>query len=146
MQDLLDLDRFVAAQARVYGTVVDELRNGLKVSHWMWFIFPQIDGLGISPTARHYAIRSMSEADAYLTHPLLGARLIECTGLVNSIEGKSVHDIFGSPDDMKFHSSVTLFSMLTPCHEVFEAALNKFYSGEPDPRTVAIVDRRGDRP
>jgi uncharacterized protein (DUF1810 family) len=146
MQDLLDLDRFVAAQARVYDTVVGELRTGRKVSHWMWFIFPQIDGLGISPTAKHYAIRSMSEADAYLTHPLLGPRLIECTGLVNGIEDKTVHDVFGSPDDMKFHSSVTLFSMLTPCRDVFETALLKYFSGELDPRTVAIVDRRGDRP
>ena len=146
MQDPFDLERFVSAQARVYETVVDELRNGQKVSHWMWFVFPQIDGLGISPTARHYAIRSMSEAEAYLAHSLLGPRLIECTELVTAIEDKSVSDIFGFPDDVKFHSSITLFAMLAPCHAVFETALNKFFSAELDPRTVAIVDRRGDRP
>ena len=139
MQDPFDLERFVAAQALVYETVVGELRNGLKVTHWMWFIFPQVDGLGFSPTARRYAIRSLAEAEAYLDHPLLGPRLIECTRLVNHIEGKSVHDVFGYPDDMKFHSSLTLFSMLTPGHVVFETALSKFFDGTLDPRTVAIV-------
>ena len=139
MQDPFDLERFVVAQALVYEAVVGELRNGSKVTHWMWFIFPQVDGLGFSPTARRYAIRSLAEAEAYLDHPLLGSRLIECTGLVNAIEGKSVHEVFGFPDDMKFHSSLTLFSMLTPAHVVFETALNKFFGGTLDTRTVAIV-------
>jgi uncharacterized protein (DUF1810 family) len=139
MQDPFDLERFVVAQALVYDAVVGELRNGLKATHWMWFIFPQVDGLGVSPTARRYAIRSLTEAEAYLDHPLLGRRLIECTGLVNDIEGKSVHDVFGFPDDMKFHSSLTLFSMLTPAHVVFETALNKYFDGTLDTRTVAIV-------
>ncbi len=141
MPDPFDLDRFVSAQALVYDAVVGELRNALKVTHWMWFIFPQVDGLGSSPTARRYAIRSLPEADAYLAHPLLGPRLIECTELVNSVDGKSIHDIFGFPDDMKFHSSVTLFSMLTSGHVAFETALNKYFGGTPDPATVAIVGR-----
>jgi uncharacterized protein (DUF1810 family) len=142
MPDPFDLERFVSAQALVYDAVVRELRNALKVTHWMWFIFPQVDGLGSSPTAHRYAIRSLPEAEAYLAHPLLGPRLIECTELVNNVEGKSVHDVFGFPDDMKFHSSVTLFSMLSPGHVVFETALIKYFGGVPDARTVAIVARR----
>ena len=134
-----DLERFILAQDQVYSTVVAELRNGEKASHWMWFIFPQIDGLGSSHTARHYAIRSLDEADAYLVHPILGSRLIECTELVNNVEGKSLRQIFGSPDDMKFHSSVTLFSLIDPRHDVFEQALDKYFDGELDERTIAIV-------
>ena len=139
MQDPFDLDRFVIAQALVYDAVVGELRSGLKMTHWMWFIFPQVDGLGVSRTARRYAIRSLAEAEAYLKDPLLGSRLIECTGLANDIEGKSAHDVFGFPDDLKFHSSLTLFSMLTPAHVVFETALNKYFDGTLDTRTVAVV-------
>jgi uncharacterized protein (DUF1810 family) len=134
-----DLERFILAQERVYSTVVGELRNGRKASHWMWFIFPQIDGLGFSPTARHYAIRSLEEANEYLAHPILGSRLIECTGLVNNVEGKSLREIFGSPDDMKFHSSVTLFSLIEPRESVFEHALTKYFSGDLDERTLAIL-------
>ena len=134
-----DLERFVSAQELVYSTVVSELRNGRKANHWMWFIFPQIDGLGSSPTARHYAIRSLDEAGAYLAHPVLGSRLIECTGLVNNVEGKSLRQIFGSPDDMKFHSSVTLFSLIEPRDSAFERALSKYFDGELDERTIAIL-------
>jgi uncharacterized protein (DUF1810 family) len=134
-----DLERFISAQDRVYSTVVGELRSGMKASHWMWFIFPQIDGLGSSPTARHYAIRSLDEARAYLAHPILGSRLIECTELVNTVEGKSLHEIFGSPDDRKFHSSVTLFSLIEPRESVFERALAKYFSGELDERTITIL-------
>jgi uncharacterized protein (DUF1810 family) len=134
-----DLERFISAQDRVYSTVVGELRNGVKASHWMWFIFPQIDGLGSSPTARHYAIRSLDEADAYLAHPVLGSRLIECTDLVNSVEGNSLRQIFGSPDDMKFHSSVTLFSLIEPRRSAFEKALDKYFDGELDERTITIL-------
>jgi uncharacterized protein (DUF1810 family) len=134
-----DLERFVSAQEPVYSTVVGELRNGMKASHWMWFIFPQIDGLGSSPTARHYAIRSLDEANAYLAHPILGSRLIECTELVNNVEGKSLREIFGSPDDRKFHSSVTLFSLIEPRQSVFELALTKYFTGELDERTTAIL-------
>ncbi|MEY2417077.1 MAG: hypothetical protein QOH53_2411 [Ilumatobacteraceae bacterium] len=135
----LDLERFISAQEPVYSTVVSELRNGTKASHWMWFIFPQIDGLGSSPTARHYAIRSLDEANAYLAHPVLGSRLIECTGLVNNVDGKSLREIFGSPDDMKFHSSVSLFSLIESRESAFERALNKYFNGELDERTVAIL-------
>ena len=134
-----DLERFISAQEPVYSTVVSELRDGRKASHWMWFIFPQIDGLGSSPTARHYAIRSLDEANAYLAQPILGPRLIECTGLVNTIDGKSLRDIFGSPDDMKFHSSVTLFSLIEPRASVFEEALGKYFGGDLDERTIAIL-------
>jgi uncharacterized protein (DUF1810 family) len=134
-----DLERFISAQDRVYSTVVGELRNGVKASHWMWFIFPQIDGLGSSPTARHYAIRSLDEADAYLAHTVLGSRLIECTDLVNSVEGNSLRQIFGSPDDMKFHSSVTLFSLIEPRRSAFEKALDKYFDGELDERTITIL-------
>ena len=140
----LDLERFISAQDPVYSTVVSELRNGTKASHWMWFIFPQIDGLGSSPTARQYAIRSLDEADAYLAHPILGSRLIECTELVNVVEGKSLRQIFGSPDDMKFHSSVTLFSLIEPRRSTFERALDKYFDGELDERTIAIIGRPSD--
>ena len=134
-----NLERFISAQEPCYSRVVSELRNGNKETHWMWFIFPQIDGLGSSPTARHYAIRSLAEADAYLAHPVLGARLIECTGLVNNVGSKSLREIFGSPDDMKFHSSVTLFSLIEPSEAVFEQALSKYFSGKLDERTIAIL-------
>ena len=134
-----DLERFISAQELVYPAVVSELRNGMKATHWMWFIFPQIDGLGWSPTARHYAIRSLEEASAYLAHPILGSRLIECTGLVNNVEGKSLREIFGSPDDMKFHSSVTLFSLIGSRESVFNQALSKYFNGELDERTIAIL-------
>ena len=139
-----DLDRFISAQKPVCPRVVSELRGGMKVSHWMWFIFPQIDGLGSSQTARHYAIRSLDEADAYLAHPLLGSRLIECTELVNDVEGKSLRHIFGAPDDVKFHSSVTLFSLIEPRRSAFELALDKYFNGELDERTIAIVGRPND--
>jgi uncharacterized protein (DUF1810 family) len=136
---IFNLERFVSAQEPVYSTVVSELRNGKKESHWMWFVFPQIDGLGSSPTARQYAIRSLEEANAYLAHPILGSRLIECTGLVNNVAGKSLREIFGSPDDMKFHSSVTLFSLLESPESVFAQALRKYFNGELDERTTAIL-------
>ena len=136
---IFDLARFISAQEPVYSTVVGELRNGMKATHWMWFIFPQIDGLGSSATARHFAIRSLDEANEYLAHPILGSRLIECTGLVNDVDGRSLRQIFGSPDDMKFHSSVTLFSLIEPRDAVFERALDKYFNGELDERTIAIL-------
>ena len=139
MKKSADLERFILAQERVYSTVVSELRNGMKASHWMWFIFPQIDGLGSSQTARHFAIRSLEEAKAYLAHPILGSRLVECTGLVNDVDGKSLREIFGSPDDMKFHSSVTLFSLAEPRESVFGQALSKYFDGALDERTIAIL-------
>ena len=110
MPDPFNLDRFVQAQDPVLAQVRAELWAGHKRTHWMWFVFPQLAGLGRSDTARYYALASLEEARAYLAHPLLGPRLIECTNLVNAVEGRSAHQIFGSPDDLKFHSSMTLFA------------------------------------
>ena len=135
-----ELQRFVEAQEPVYPQVLAELRAGLKSSHWMWFIFPQILGLGRSPTAVKFAIGSLSEAQAYLRHELLGGRLRECTTIVNRLEGHSVQQIFGYPDDMKFRSSMTLFSNATTDNELFLAALKKYFDGIPDPLTLSILE------
>jgi len=134
--DPFALERFVAAQAGVIDRVLDELRAGRKQSHWMWFIFPQVAGLGRSPTAVHYAIASLDEARAYLAHPVLGARLRACTELVFDVEGKSAHDIFGSPDDLKFHSSLTLFARAAPSERIFSQALEKHFASRPDNATM----------
>ncbi|MGB6920504.1 MAG: DUF1810 domain-containing protein [Methylovirgula sp.] len=139
MPELYNLDRFVAAQAPLYRRVCDELRAGHKTSHWMWFIFPQIAGLGSSPTARFFAIASLAEAVAYLQHPVLGPRLGECTNLVNGVEGRSAFDIFGSPDDLKFRSSMTLFNEAASDIVVFQQALDQYFAGEPDRRTLEIL-------
>lgn len=130
-----DLARFVEAQARVYDTVRSELRAGCKQSHWMWFVFPQLSGLGSSATARRFAIGSIEEAQAYLAHPVLGPRLRECTALVNAIEGRHIGAIFGYPDDRKFHSSMTLFARAAPGSTEFRAALARFFDGREDPLT-----------
>ncbi len=135
--DPFDLQRFVDAQTPVYDRVLLELREGRKRAHWMWFIFPQIAGLGSSPMAQRYAIASRAEAAAYLAHPVLGSRLRECTRLVAATEGRSIHDILGSPDDMKFYSSMTLFAEAAPADAAFRAALDKYFGGEPDPATLA---------
>ncbi|TKT72354.1 DUF1810 domain-containing protein [Afipia massiliensis] len=137
MSDIHDLQRFVAAQAPVYPRVVLELRAGRKQSHWMWFIFPQIEGLGFSAMAQRYAVHSSAEAVAYLDHPVLGPRLRECTRLVNAVDGKDIHAILGSPDDIKFRSSMTLFAEVTADNADFVAALHKYYNGEFDPATIA---------
>ena len=134
------LQRFVAAQASVYKEVQSELRAGRKRSHWIWFIFPQIAGLGYSQTAQYYAIRSLSEAQAYLQHPILGQRLRECTQIVNQIEGSTIHEIFGSPDDLKFRSSMTLFTKATNDNEPFVAALQKYFEGKPDLSTLERIE------
>ncbi|AYE96068.1 DUF1810 domain-containing protein [Mycobacterium paragordonae] len=131
-----DLQRFVDAQDRVYDSVLDELRAARKRSHWMWFVFPQIRGLGNSPTAQQYAIADLEEARAYLDHPVLGPRLRECVALVNEIHGRSAEQIFGWPDDLKLRSSVTLFANATDDNHDFLALLDKYYGGEPDPLTV----------
>ncbi len=138
MSDSFDLKRFVSAQAPVYEQVVAELRRGRKTSHWMWFIFPQIRGLGSSPTAVRYAIESGAEAEAYLEHDILAPRLIECTQLVLDAKGSSVDEIFGYPDNLKFHSSVTLFAAVAKPeeHGVFERALKVFFGGERDEATI----------
>jgi uncharacterized protein (DUF1810 family) len=126
----------VDAQSRVYPTVVGELRDGQKRTHWIWFIFPQLVGLGRSPTAAKYAISSLAEAQAYLRHDVLGPRLRECTRLVNRVEGRSADEIFGWPDTLKVRSSMTLFSRATPDNGEFVALLEKFYGGEEDPATL----------
>ena len=139
MTDPHDLKRFVSEQAPVYDDVVAELRAGRKRSHWMWFVFPQIAGLGFSSMAARYAIASAGEATAYLRHPVLGPRLVECTDLVNRVEGRSLNAILGSPDDLKFRSSMTLFAEVAGDEPVFERALAKYCDGKPDPRTLALL-------
>ncbi len=134
--DPFDLQRFVDAQQRVYPGVVDELRTGQKRSHWIWFVFPQIAGLGSSSTAAHYAISSLDEARAYLTHDVLGPRLRECTRLVNAIQGRSIGQIFGSPDDMKVRSSMTLFAHATDDNGDFVDVLARYYDGAEDRLTL----------
>jgi len=131
------LQRFVDAQQSVYDTVLSELRDGRKRSHWMWFIFPQISGLGHSVTSQTFALSSLAEAAAYLAHPTLGPRLRECAALVASVEGRSVEQIFDYPDDLKFHSSMTLFAHAAPREPVFAACLEKYFGGQRDPRTLA---------
>lgn len=136
-----DLQRFVDAQARVYKDVLRELRQGRKQTHWMWFIFPQIAGLGSSPAARTYAIGSLDEAKVYLRHPVLGERLDECTRLVNAVANASARDIFGHPDDLKFRSSMTLFAEAAEDDSLFRAALDRYYAGQADERTLRILSR-----
>lgn len=137
MSDPYDLQRFVEAQQPVYPRVVSELRAGRKQSHWMWFIFPQIEGLGFSAMAQRYAIGSRAEAVAYLDHPVLGPRLRECARLVSAVVGNDIHAILGSPDDMKFKSSMTLFAKVAADSADFAAALQKYYGGEFDEATIA---------
>jgi uncharacterized protein (DUF1810 family) len=139
MDDPYNLRRFVDAQQAVYETVCRELRQGRKESHWMWFIFPQIKGLGHSEMARKFAISSRDEAKAYLAHPVLGPRLRECSRIVADLEGKSVEDIFGYPDDMKFRSSMTLFAQTAKDNEIFRRCLDKYFRGEPDRLTLAAL-------
>ena len=141
MSDAFSFDRFVQAQAPVMGQVLRELGDGRKASHWMWFVFPQLAGLGHSALARHYAIGSLAEARAYLSHSVLGPRLVECAGLVNQVENRSAHEIFGSPDDLKFRSSMTLFASAQPGASVFRAALDKYFGGTPDPLTIDKLSR-----
>jgi uncharacterized protein (DUF1810 family) len=134
-----DLERFVRAQERTYPTALAEVRSGRKRSHWMWYVFPQIAGLGFSETSRHYAIRDTAEASAYLEHPMLGPRLIECFEAALSVDGRTAHEIFGSPDDLKFCSCATLFACVAPPGSVFQRALDKYFGGEGDPRTLELV-------
>ena len=136
MNDPYDLQRFVDAQDPVYNQVCTELRDGYKRSHWMWFIFPQIKGLGHSPIANKFAISSLQEAKAFLDHPILGPRLRECTRLVTLLEGRSIDQIFGHTDSLKFGSSMTLFAHATPDNQVFKNALEKYFEAEFDPLTV----------
>lgn len=136
MDDPFDLARFVEAQEGVYPQVLDELAAGRKRSHWMWFIFPQIKGLGASPMARTFAISGREEAEAYLAHPILGPRLRECTKLLVATPDRSIESILGPPDDLKFRSSMTLFAKTAADNADFVAALDKFYDGALDPLTL----------
>jgi uncharacterized protein (DUF1810 family) len=140
--DLFKLQRFIDAQAGVYEDVVRELGNGRKTSHWMWFVFPQIVGLGYSSMSRTYAITGCEEAAAYAGHPVLGERLRHCTALVNAIKGRTAHDIFDSPDDMKFRSCMTLFARCAAQPEVFRQALLKYFDETEDALTVAKLSPR----
>ena len=139
MDDPFDLQRFVDAQDRVYDGVLAELRAGAKRSHWIWFIFPQLSGLGSSSTAELFGIESLEEARAYLAHPVLGPRLRECARLVASIEDRSVDEVFGWPDNLKVRSSMTLFTRATDDNADFLAVLEKFYGGQQDPRTLQLI-------
>lgn len=132
-------DHFLTAQDPVYQQVCRELRTGHKVSHWMWFIFPQIAGLGRSPTAIKYALASLQDARAYLAHPILGPRLRQCTELINAIEGRTAHEIFASPDDIKLRSCLTLFAHATDDNADFMLALQTYYQGQYDPATLERI-------
>jgi uncharacterized protein (DUF1810 family) len=134
--DPYDLARFLAAQRDRYAGALAEIRAGRKHTHWMWFVFPQIQGLGSSENARYYAITNADEARAYLAHPVLGPRLVEITRALLGVEGKSAHAIFGSPDDMKLRSSATLFASISPPGSIFEEILARFFTCQPDPETV----------
>lgn len=141
MADPHDLQRFVDAQQGIYAQACDELHDGRKRSHWMWFVFPQLRGLGHSPMALRFGIASLDEARAYLAHPLLGARLRECTRLVLGVDGRSAHAIFGSPDDLKFRSCMTLFQRAAPDDAVFARALRQYFDGVADAATLALLER-----
>jgi uncharacterized protein (DUF1810 family) len=141
MDDRYDLGRFVAAQDRggTYQAAVDELRAGRKLSHWMWFVFPQIAGLGHSPVSRRYAISSLAEARAYLAHPVLGPRLIECTGIVRDLRGRTAEEIFGGIDALKLRSSVTLFARADPANLLFGELLDAYFDGVADELTERLL-------
>lgn len=140
-EDPHDLDRFVQAQAGVYDQALAKVRAGRKRSHWMWFVFPQIDGLGSSSTAKRYAIKTRAEAEAYLVHPVLGPRLAACAEAAAGVQGEaSALDVFGSPDDVKLRSSATLFACLSPAGSVFDRVLGRYFGGERDPTTLRLLD------
>jgi uncharacterized protein (DUF1810 family) len=140
MTDPFDLERFVRAQDPVFRAVEGELARGRKQTHWMWFVFPQIAGLGFSAMSQRYAIGSRAEAEAYLAHPVLGARLVECTGLILAVEGRSINAILGAPDDAKFRSSMTLFGAVSD-QPIFSDALARYFAGERDSATLEILAR-----
>jgi uncharacterized protein (DUF1810 family) len=143
--DPYDLARFVDAQERDYERALSEIRAGRKRSHWMWYVFPQIDGLGSSSTSRRYAIKSVDEAKAYLAHPVLGPRLVECMDALLDLAGREAHEIFGSPDDMKLRSCASLFASVSPDRSVFHRVLDKYFGGVLDERTVRLLTTPGIR-
>ena len=137
--DPFNLDRFVDAQRDDYFDALAEIKRGAKHSHWMWYVFPQIAGLGLSPTSQRYAIKSRAEAEAYLAHPTLGPRLVECCEAAVLVPEKSARQIFGSPDDLKLRSSATLFAEIRPNGSIFHRVLERFFDGQPDRRTVELL-------
>jgi len=137
--DPFDLERFVEAQAGSYERALAELRSGRKRTHWMWYVFPQMRGLGASALSRRYAIGSLEEARAYLAHPVLGPRLVECAEAVLALKGRSTRDIFGSPDDLKLRSSATLFAAASPPGSVFQQVIDQYFGGQADGRTLALI-------
>jgi len=139
--DPYDLHRFTKAQRNTYDRVLAELRNGKKQTHWMWYIFPQIDGLGHSATSRRYAIKSIEEARQYLNHPVLGKRLLECVKVILAIEGRSISEIFGDPDDMKLKSSMTLFTCIPNSPSVLFRVLDKYFNGNRDVKTLQLFEK-----
>ncbi len=139
MNDSYDLCRFTDAQESDYRSALAEIRAGRKASHWMWYVFPQYDGLGFSPTSKHYAIKSPEEAEAYFGHPVLGPRLGECVEALLAVTGRSTHQIFGSPDDMKLKSCMTLFAHISPEGSAFEQVLDKFFDGHRDLTTLELI-------
>ena len=143
MSEVFALNRYLEAQENVYARVLSELRAGKKTTHWIWFIFPQIAGLGYSLTAKKYAIQSIEEAYAYLKHDLLGKRLRECTELVLAIEGNDIDQVFGYPDNLKFRSCMTLFNEVADDNNCFKKAIEQFFSGEPDEKTLEILKKTG---
>jgi uncharacterized protein (DUF1810 family) len=136
------LARFVDAQSGTFAQVLAELQSGRKRSHWMWYVFPQFAGLGLSVTSEHFAIGSLDEARAYLAHPVLGPRLKACADAVLAVEGRTAHDIFGSPDDVKLRSSATLFAHVSPLGSVFHRIVDRYFGGEEDQRTLALIRPR----
>jgi uncharacterized protein (DUF1810 family) len=143
--DTYDLNRFIQAQQHNHEQALAEIRYGQKVSHWMWYIFPQLEGLGSSPTARRYSIKSLAEAEAYMNHPVLGPRLKQCAEAALAVEGRSACAIFGSPDDLKLRSSATLFALVSPAESVFHRLLDKYFQGAPDLKTLALLGIAVDR-
>lgn len=134
-----DLSRFVDAHTKSYATALSEIRSGRKHSHWMWYIFPQLKGLGLSQTAQYYAIEGLEEATTYLNHPFLGKNLIRISKALYELEGKTADEIFGSPDDVKLRSSMTLFANISDTHPIFKQVINKYFGGKPDPITLELL-------
>jgi uncharacterized protein (DUF1810 family) len=139
--DPFNLERFISAQKSDYETALGELKRGKKLTHWMWYIFPQVVGLGHSATSKHYAIRSKAEARQYLEHPVLGTRLLECAKILLDLEGRSASEIFGYPDDLKLKSSMTLFAYVTNTESMFAGVLDKYFEGKRDLKTISLLDQ-----
>src|SRR5262245_45576966 len=144
--DPYDLVRFVRAHEDDYNRALSEITRGQKRTHWMWYVFPQSDGLAFSSTSKRYSIKSVEEAKAYLQHPILGPRLLECAEAVMRVEGRSATEIFGSPDDLKLRSSATLFACVSPAGSVFERLLGKYYHGERDSKTLRLLGIASEKP